>query len=300
MRGVAPSPVPTLRRGRGAARGTCGEIAQGKLPDGTPFVVTCPIDRGTTVEVTLSPSATLEFAGIPHGLTRLEEALRRTIELLELGPCRVTVRHRRSLPIGKGMASSTADVVAASRAMAHAAGEELSPEELATLATSIEPSDGVMYPGIVVADRRTGQRLRTWDWWPSFSVVIVEPPEDFATAEARFDGQDAHAADYAGLLDHLDDAVARRDLHRFARAATRSAELGQAYVPNAAFSWLAPRAAAWGALGVCAAHTGTVAGLLFPRTRAGEAAAAAAERSVRSTAPATYRVSTARTPSSPV
>jgi L-threonine kinase len=269
------------------------------LPDGTSFVVTCPIDRGTTVDVALSPAPVLEITGVPHGLSRLEDAVRRTIELLELAPCRVAVQHVGSLPVGKGMASSTADVIAASRAVARAAGEELAAEDLATLAAAIEPSDGVMYDGIVAADRETGRRLRAWDWWPSFTVVMLEPPEGFATAYARFDDQAAHAGEYARLLEQLDDAVAGRDELRFARAATRSAELGQAYVPNAVFSWLAPRAPELGALGVCAAHTGTVAGLLFPRTRAGEAAAAAAERSLRASAPSSYRVSVARTPSSP-
>lgn len=288
------APAPLLARGQ--SPGTCGELAQGVLPDGTAFVVTCPIDRGTTVEVSLSPASSLEIVGVPAGRERLAQALRRTAELLELSPHRVTVSHATELPVGKGMASSTADIVAASRALAAAAGMALAPEHLAALASSIEPSDGVMYDGIVAADRRTGALVRAWDWWPSFTVVAVVPPATFATADARLDTQRQHAEEYAALLARLDAAVVARDAAAFARVAARSAELGQSVVSNRVFVRLAARVDEFGALGVCAAHTGTVAGLLFPRTREGHSAAAAAARALRIDLPADVDVTVAHTP----
>lgn len=291
------SPTSSVaRRGRDVAPGTCGELAQGVLPDGTPFVVTCPIDRGTTIEVTLSDAAAFEIVGVPSGRTRLHQALLRTAELVELEPCRISISHDTALPIGKGMASSTADIVAASRALAAAAGVALSPEEVATLAVAIEPSDAVMYAGIVAADRRTGVPIRAWDWWPSFTVVAVIPPTTFATADACLAGQARFADDYASLLGRLDEAVARRDEGAFARVATRSAELGQPAVANPTFGLLAGQSERLGALGVCAAHTGTVAGLLFPRTRAGEADAAGACDALATALPADHELVVVHTP----
>lgn len=295
---LLPSSVSV--RARNVAPGTCGELAQGVLPDGTPFVVTCPIDRATHIEVRVTPSASFEIVGVPHGRRYLELALRRTAELIGLEPSRIDVVHRSDLPVGKGMASSTADIVAASRALAQAAGVALRAEAVAELAAGIEPSDGVMYDGVVVADRRTGALVRAWNWWPSFTVVMVIPPATFATAAARFDGQEASASEYAALLDRLDAAVDRRDAVAFAEVATRSAQLGQRFVANDAFAHLAPLAGELGALGVCAAHTGTVAGLLFPRTRGGETAASHARHHLRASLPPDHEVVLTHTPSAPL
>ena len=98
----------TLRTGLGFANGTCGELAQGVLPDGTPFVVTCPIDRGTSITVRVADAPTFEIVAA-DGLRYLDRALRRTAELLELGPVRITGARETSLHVGKGMASSTAE-----------------------------------------------------------------------------------------------------------------------------------------------------------------------------------------------
>lgn len=266
------------------------------LPDGTPFVVTCPIDRGTSVEVTLTPGPSLDIVGVPPGRDYLRRALRRTAELLELGRCRIAVEHRTSLPIGKGMASSTADIVAGTRALARAAGVSLASSEVAELAAAIEPTDGIMFEGIAAADPRSGRRLRDWRWWPRFIVVMAIPPTTFATSAACFDGQDQLAGEYAALLDRLDLAVERRDSAAFARVATRSAELGQAFVENDAFARLTQHAARLGALGTCAGHTGTVAGLLYPHTRVGTRAARDAERTLCSLLPGDHEISIARTP----
>lgn len=300
MSAALPSPASPVRRARSVAHGTCGELAQGVLPDGTPFVVTCPIDRGSAVEVTLTPADTLTIEGVPAGAEFLERALRRTAELVELGPSRVTVEHHSALYVGKGMASSTADIVAAARALSTAAGLPLRPDEVAELAAAIEPTDGIMFEGIVASNPQTGERLRRWDWWPQFVVVMVIPPTTFHTSAAQFEGQERLAADYADLLARLDAAVDARDAAAFAAQSTRSAHLHEAFLPSPVLALLEPRAGSLGALGVCVAHTGTVAGLLFPCTREGTAAAAGAARELEAVLPRDLQVTTARTRPWPV
>ncbi len=293
-RPVSPR-LPSARRARGTASGTCGELAQGVLPDGTPFVVTCPIDRGTAIEVTVEPAESLAIVGVPAEAAFLERALRRTAELVELAPSRIRVEHRSGLYVGKGMASSTADIVAAARALSTAAGLPLRAEELAELAAAIEPTDGIMYDGIAASDPRTGARVRAWDWWPQFVVVMAIPETSFATAGARFVGQEALAGDYADLIGALDAAVEARDATAFAAQATRSARLNEAFLPSPMLALLEPRAEELGALGICVAHTGTVAGLLFDASADGHAAAFAAARALEASTPAGVQISTAKT-----
>ncbi|MBJ7472361.1 MAG: hypothetical protein JHD16_13725 [Solirubrobacteraceae bacterium] len=300
MSAALPSPAPPVRRARSVAHGTCGEIAQGVLPDGTPFVVTCPIDRGVAVEVEVTAAPSLTIEGLPPGAQFLERALRRTAELVELGPCRMRVEHHSALYVGKGMASSTADIVAAARALSTAVGLPLRQEELAHLAASIEPTDGIMFDGIAASNPRTGERVRRWDWWPQYEIVMVIPPTTLETSAASFAGQDAWADEYAQLLAQLDAAVERRDAAAFAAQATRSGQLNEAFVPSPVRALIEPRAASLGALGVCTAHTGTVAGLLFPHTREGRASASAAARELEAVLPRDLQVTTAQTRPWPV
>jgi hypothetical protein len=58
---TGPRPV---REGRGTAPGTCGEFAQGILSDGTPFHVTCPINKSATVVASLRDAKTLKILGL--------------------------------------------------------------------------------------------------------------------------------------------------------------------------------------------------------------------------------------------
>ena len=62
-----------------------------------------------------------------------------------------------SLPIGKGMGSSTADLSAACYAVAVALNRRLTPEAVAEIALSIEPSDGTFSPGITLIDHVDGR-----------------------------------------------------------------------------------------------------------------------------------------------
>jgi hypothetical protein len=171
------------------AAGTCGELVQGFTSEGIPFHVTCPISKTATVTVTARPAPEFAITQIDPGLSKLAQALRRTAALLELEPLEIRVEHWSDLDIGKGMGSSTADVVAASRALAAVAGRTLSPGQLAKIATSIESSDGSMYPGLVAFSQKTGDVLERFEWWPQFVVLMITPPQLFNTESADFSGR---------------------------------------------------------------------------------------------------------------
>lgn len=212
--------------------------------------------------------------GIDAKCGKLELSLLRTADILCLGPLDMRVSHRSDLDIGKGMGSSTADIVASARALANATGHVLRPEQEAGIATSIESSDGSMYPGIVAFEQKTSRLVRRFDWWPQFVVVMVIPPTILNTETARFAGKERHADQFEQILEELDRAVLERDPLRFARQATVSAELNQRFVPNAYYLELISRLDEFKAAGVNVAHTGTMAGLLFEMDAAGMAAAA--------------------------
>ncbi len=273
------------RTGRATARGTCGELVQGVLASGEHFHVTCPIERGATVALQARGARRNLVTGLADDQAKLGQALLHTARVLGTGPLAITVATRSELHVGKGMGSSTADIVAGARALAAAHGASLSPAQLARIATAIEPSDGTMYPGVVAFCRQTGDVVRAFSWHPRFAAVMVLPPRTVATDSVDLGGKARLATAFEELLACLDDAVERRDPLPFAQVATRSAALNQRVLPNRLFGALAALRARLGAAGVVVGHTGTLGGLLYPFLHdEPESAADALERARRAAA----------------
>ncbi len=274
--GGSPGRPRPVREGRGTAPGTCGEFAQGILTDGTPFHVTCPINKSATVVASLRKAKALNILGLGEHHRKLELAIQHTVELLDLGAMEVMARHWSDLDIGKGMGSSTADVLAGVRAVADAVGESLTPEIEGQVTATVESSDGSMYPGIAAVNHKTCELVETWDWYPEFVIVMLVPNNSVDTASIPFLGQEKLAEEYDDLLERMNSAVQSRSIAAFAEQSTRSALMNDEFLLNPYSRNLRSRLDEFGALGLSVGHTGTVCGLLFANTDAGRTAASEA------------------------
>jgi L-threonine kinase len=295
-RSGAGSTTEVLMEGSGVAPGTCGEFAQGVLPDGTPFHVTCPINKSSTVRVRLRPSTDLTVEGLGERHRKLGLAVENAIRLFDLGAVEASVQHWSDLDVGKGMGSSTADVLAGIRAVAAAAGKALSPELEGTLAAGIESSDGSMYPGLAAVNHRTCELIRAWDWFPEFVIVMLVPHDNVDTPSISFSGQDQLASEYEDLLERMDAAVQARSAADFAAQSTRSAVLNGRFLLNPYCRTLCEKLEEFGALGLNVGHTGTVCGLLFENSDDGRQRASEACFEVRRRFPDLKDVKVATTP----
>jgi L-threonine kinase len=264
------------REGRGTAPGTCGELAQGILSSGVSFHVTCPINKSATVVASLRPANALKILGLGEDHLKLELAIQHAVELLDLGAVEVTARHWSDLDVGKGMGSSTADVLAGMRAIADAAGETMSPKIEGRVAAMVESSDGSMYPGIAAVNHKTCELVKAWDWYPELVIVMLVPNNSVDTASIPFLGQERLAEDYEDLLGRMDSAVRRRSIAEFAEQSTRSAVMNDEFLLNPYSRNLSSRLDEFNALGLSVGHTGTVCGLLFANTEAGRTTASEA------------------------
>ncbi|MFI9503654.1 hypothetical protein [Nocardia sp. NPDC052566] len=173
------------------------------------------------------------------------------------------------LPIGKGMSSSTADILALIRCLDSLFGHKADPEITRTILTTIERSDAID------ADRFTlylsGAHLTVKDY-PStaaFNVCYAYDEREVRTEdfpeEWLLGVYEGAAGEYASSLRRLDAALTRQDGLAMAREATRSAELAQEYLPSELVADLLHDYPDLGGVGVIRAHTGTVAGLLATR-----------------------------------
>ncbi|MBM0274707.1 GHMP family kinase ATP-binding protein [Micromonospora tarensis] len=251
--------------GTGHAFGTFGELLQGVLPGGgTNFLVTFPIDAWATAtfryhaearDITLRPAHKRKCRAVA-GLVLAAAGVAGGGELELTG----------DLPEGKGLASSSADLVATVRAVGAAIGMRLTAARIESFLRHIEPSDGVMYDEIVAYYQRQVRLCRPIGRLPALTIVAHDEggqvdtirhsrlPNPFSTADAR---------EYARLLDELTEAITVGDLPTVGRISTRSAVLNSKARIRHDLDALRRACHDVGGLGLVLAHSGTMLGVVL-------------------------------------
>ncbi|MGW2340049.1 GHMP family kinase ATP-binding protein [Streptomyces sp. NPDC001661] len=251
--------------GAGTAFGTFGELLQGQLPEADgDFLVTLPVARWTRVVFRPDPRRA-EPQVRPAHKTKALRLVRMICADAGL-PAGGQLTVRSAIPEGKGLASSSADLVATARAVGRALGLPMPPRRIERYLARIEPTDGVLYPAIVAYHHRTVRLRATLGSLPRMTVVGVDEggvvdTVDFNRAPKPFTAADRGA--YASLLDRLTTAVRQGDLASVGDIATRSALRNQAVSPK---RWLEPMRDICrdvGGLGVVVGHSGTTLGILL-------------------------------------
>ncbi|MGB9660565.1 MAG: GHMP kinase [Moorellaceae bacterium] len=255
--------VTFLMRATVRVPGSCGELVQGMV-DGSYFLITCPINITSEVTVTLE-----EEEGIrgPAGRFKALEAVRQTFRLLGL-KLGARVEINSALPIGKGLASSTADVAGAAAAAALAAGRILSEKELIEIAVGVEPSDGIFLPGITLLEHLTGRRWEYLGEPPLLDILIIDlgGTVDTIAFNRRPDLMRLNRAKEALVRQAVKlvrEGLARGEAALVAQGATVSALANQVILPKPELDFIIEIAQSCGALGVNVAHSGTAVGVLY-------------------------------------
>ena len=153
------------------APGVCGVLAQGVLGD-MPFTVACPVDFFSRVSVDLTAGSPRVSA--PDGCEKTAAAVRRTLMHLRRAKVQANVRVNSPIPRNRGLGSSSADLSAAIAATALALGVELAPYDIAQIALSVEPTGGVMMPGLALFDHRAGTVRQTIGVPPPMEIVALD------------------------------------------------------------------------------------------------------------------------------
>jgi uncharacterized protein involved in propanediol utilization len=257
--------VKSVAAGVGVSHGSFGELLQGALTgDDQDFLVTLPIVRRSTVRITLRSEsddlrveprhkrkslwvaqAILQYCGISSG------------GLLEISS---------ELPEGKGMASSSADLIATARAVGDLVGVEFTAAEIEGFLRGVEPTDGLMYEGVVAFYHRQVRLCRTLSDLPALTIVGIDEGGQLDTVEFNASRPAIGAHDrreYAELLESLTVALAAGDLSTIGSVSTRSAILNQKRCTKRYLGELLAICCGTGGLGVTVAHSGTIIGVLL-------------------------------------
>lgn len=260
----------------GEAGGHFGEVLQGAFegPSGAlrPGLVTLPIPV-VGARAAFSLRETPGILVSPRDRVKARRAAEVSLGRWGGGGGELVVEGR--LPVARGMGSSTSEVVAAVRAVARACGVEPLSGEVARLAVEAEgASDPIMFDEAVLFDQRSGEVVfRLGGPLPRFVVLGFDAggPNGVPTDSLGSPGYSRReVAVFASLLDDLRGAVEHGDLAKVAEVSTESARMNHKRLPNPFLEEATTLAGRTGALGVAAAHSGTVTGLLFdPADREG-------------------------------
>jgi L-threonine kinase len=229
------------------------------------FLVTCPIDFFARVRVELYQGGP-QVQG-PADCPKAAAAVRSTLAHLgrpELG-ARLTIQN--PIPRSKGMGSSTVDVAAAIAATGLALGRELTAQEVGCIAVSVEPSDGLMFPGIARFDHRQGRDFELLGPPPPMEIVALDFGGQVDTLE--FNGVDRREL-WQSLSDEAAEAlrlvrqgVQQGDPALVGRGASISARANQRVLFKPQLDRVLEFAQSVGAAGVNVGHSGTVIGVLL-------------------------------------
>jgi len=161
---------------------SCGEIVQGMIGDRN-FLITCPVAIYTEVSVELAVNMTADINNDKSPNHKALSAVKRTLSFFRMEHLRTSVTVKSEIPRGIGLASSTADITAACLATAQALGKEISNDTIADIALSIEPSDGIMYPGTMLFDHIEGRLRKSLGPIPELDVYIIDTGQRIDTEE---------------------------------------------------------------------------------------------------------------------
>ncbi|MER7004756.1 hypothetical protein ABT297_17145 [Dactylosporangium sp. NPDC000555] len=259
--------------GDATVHGTFGELLQGyrQQPDGgfEHFLVTLPVQELCT---TSTVSLTRGRGGHRVQPADRARALAATTDLahaLGLYDVEIDLSVNSNIPVGKGCASSTADIMASLAALVAASAPDTPQRVLHALGTlvarNIEWGDYVLSDSITLCLQRSHTLVRTYDTDLRWRILGVDEDGSVDTAEFHRRERESRrlALHYATLLSQLDAALMMNDFATAAQIATESAVINQRVLPKRNFELMRRVAGTTGALGIAVAHTGTVIGLIF-------------------------------------
>ena len=256
--------LPATTHGKSFA--SFGEIAQGRLSNGDDFLLTLPVDLWSECKLTCNHQPEI---GTPQVTTPLPKAKYIATLLLKRldTPQNLSLRleFKRNIPIGKGLSSSTADMLAVARAFQSAFDLQLTQEEISTLFTHIEPHDPLHYSCSVAYNHRQGRLLKSLDYIPQFHIIGIDSGGVLSTEDynKHLHYSPGEMREYDLLYQSLLEAFARKDDGAIAQCAQRSAALHASRTNNSFLSQLLDISKQLDTLGLIATHSGTCAGLLL-------------------------------------
>ncbi|MHB8481658.1 MAG: GHMP family kinase ATP-binding protein [Nitrospiria bacterium] len=249
--------------------GSCGELAQGRI-DGVRLHITCPVNRYTWGVIGSCQQVRHPVGDKVNRLLYLIDVLRRKSER-QRGLASLFAKKRftlySELPVGKGMASSTADMTAALVLYQWMSGYSLKREEWVKLLLAVEPTDGIMFEGITLFDHYAGSFRISFGAPPPMEIIALEFEDTVDTVSFNQNDQKKTARLQTGTVlksFHLiEEGIKEGSVQKIGEGATLSALSHQNIFRKPDLEKVLKLTLELGGVGVNIAHSGSMIGMLF-------------------------------------
>lgn len=174
-----------------------------------------------------------------------------------------------NIPVGRGMGSSTADVIASILAVLNYLDVQPTPDRVMAIAVNAERAcDSTLFlrPAVLFA-HRDGSVIETFTKsLPPIDCISVDTAPDqtvdtLAIEPAHYDSFEIEA--FRALRNLMRKAINESDLRLLGRIATESTMINERFLPKPRLQNIMAIGDRHGAVGVQVAHSGTVVGLMF-------------------------------------
>ena len=245
---------------------SCGELIQGWIL-GSEKLVSCPVDWYSTVEVDYGSPRADERPLSRAMVDRLLNYWRYPADLSK----EIRIDICSTIPVAKGMASSTADIAATAVATAHHLGHPLDETTLAQLCVSLEPTDSTLFRQLTLFHHNTAETQIACHSQPQLDLLVLESPATLLTTDyhrlPRLEKLHAHSAALQQAWEKIQQACQTDDPRCMGEAATLSAIASQHLLPKPGFNALLALVEECDLYGLNVAHSGSVVGLMLDRER---------------------------------
>lgn len=250
--------------GKGLAFGTFGELLQGVGTDNQDFLVTLPIARFSTALFLSAPSHSTLIVS-PSKKYKAERLATLILQYYDL-PAGGILELESTIPVGKGLASSSADLVATARALDDCFELHMSAEQMQAFLRQVEPTDGVMYDGVVAFYHRNVALCKHLGYLPELVIVSIDEGGEVDTLEFNKQPKpflEHEKKEYDWLLEKITYAINEQDLRAIGEVAQRSAILNQRLHKKHYLEQVIEICQKVDGFGVVAAHSGPCLGILL-------------------------------------
>ena len=247
----------------GICPASCGEFVQGIIDD-EEYLCSYAIDMYSKVYIEE------KLVDINLGRYKSRLAIEKVFEKFNLPKKytkNISLNINSKIPVGKGMASSTADIGATIKATLSLIDKDLSSEEISKLAAEIEPTDSIFIDKNSIFNPLNGTVIKYLGNLTNAKVVILEPNKVLDTMKIRL------MQDYNRLKVEnkevikksfalLEEGLKKNNLSLVGEACTLSSLANENIEKKEYLNEIIKISKKYGAYGVNIAHSGTVIGIL--------------------------------------
>lgn len=251
----------------GICPASCGEFVQGIIDD-EEYLCSYAIDMYSEVYIEE------KLVDINLGRYKSRLAIEKVFEKFNLPKKytkNISLNINSKIPVGKGMASSTADIGATIKATLSLIDKDLSSEEISKLAAEIEPTDSIFIDKNSIFNPLNGTVIKYLGNLTNAKVVILEPNKVLDTMKIRL------RQDYNKLKVEnkevikksfalLEEGLKKNNLSLVGEACTLSSLANENIEKKEYLNEIIKISKKYGAYGVNIAHSGTVVGILIDKS----------------------------------